>query len=652
MDKSIIGFFCVFLIHNVNAYDEIPEDDASELDTVTVIGQKAVQDAEIGGADIKKLPINSHVVNQAEIDRIKFVDPDEFLDRIPGETQVRNLRIPNGGKSYTIPLLDGMPLESPYEGATQRLDRVNTGDIRRIEVIKGPASALYPNNAFGGVVNVVTRETPENNETKVWLESGNLGRQRFGVNSGGSNGKLGYFVDANSRNLDGQREQARNDRDQFSGKLTVQALETARLSARYEYLKEDVVTRGDLTREQILENPNQAGGINSATDLEQQTISLKWEQLIGNADIDFSLVGREKNTIGLSRFRGPQDENDNANSSKFTYRYDFDVSNFILGFETYNGEQNTDQYDRNDEDLNGAFIHFDNHLDIRAYFAQYQVSPIQRLTVTAGVRYEDIQLKSSLFPTTADFTATAPKLGFTWEINPTNLLWLGLSEGFYAPDLDDLFNLENGNSFLKPEEAVNIEIGLRGHQGPWHYDSSIYHNKIKNYLVTQEFEENGVEYELTTNAGQVTVAGVESVIEYAPLDANWRMGLTHTYAKNIYDSFISSRGDYTGNELSRSPRNHVNARVAWLPVDGLVVELEGDFYSSYFSDNNNSPAGKFKRGERVNIRLTYDRGQWGYWLNALNLTDTIEDRATFRRGKMYFRTADGRALYAGVSYRF
>jgi len=105
---------------------------------------------------LKSLPINTHIVGRAEIKRLRFVNPNEFLDRIPGETQVRNLRIPDGGKSYTIPMHDGMPLENPYEAATQRLDRVNTFDIQRVEIIKGPASALYPNNAFGGIVNVVS----------------------------------------------------------------------------------------------------------------------------------------------------------------------------------------------------------------------------------------------------------------------------------------------------------------------------------------------------------------------------------------------------------------------------------------------------------------------------------------------------------------
>lgn len=102
----------------------------NNIESITVLGSAATADAELGGVSLKALPNNTHVVGRAEIERLRFVNPNEFLDRIPGETQVRNLRIPDGGKSYTIPMLDGMPLESPYEGATQRLDRVNTFDIQ------------------------------------------------------------------------------------------------------------------------------------------------------------------------------------------------------------------------------------------------------------------------------------------------------------------------------------------------------------------------------------------------------------------------------------------------------------------------------------------------------------------------------------------
>jgi outer membrane receptor for ferrienterochelin and colicin len=104
--------------------------------------------------------------------------------------------------------------------------------------------------------------------------------------------------------------------------------------------------------------------------------------------------------------------------------------------------------------------------------------------------------------------------------------------------------------------------------------------------------------------------------------------------------------------MNRSPKHHFNARLAWQPIRHFVVEFEGDFYSTYFSDDANTPAGKFKRDERFNIRVTYDKKNWSFWANTLNLTDTREDRATYSRGQLKFRTADGRAFYTGASYTF
>ncbi len=630
------------------------ETHSTHLETITVIGNEATENAEVGGTPIKELPINVHVVSEEEIERLRFVDPDELLDRIPGETQVRNLRIPNGGKSYTIPLIDGIPLENPYEGATQRIDRVNTSDIQRIEVIKGPSSALYPNNAFGGVINVVTREAPLEPETTIWAEGGSFNRERTGINTGGTINKLGYFIDLNLRNLDGLREGVKNDRDQFSGKLIYDATDNTRLITRLERFKEDVVARGDLTAEEISDDPKQAGSLSSSEKLEQDTLSFKVEHLLNNGNIDFSLVYREKDTEGISRFRGEQEENDVGISSKFLYRHDFSVSNVITGFETYNGEQDTDRL------LRGTLASIDSSLDINAYFIQYEADVTQKFGITMGARYEDINISSrssdsSAASGSASFSDTALKSGLTYDLSHNTMLWLGISEGFYAPDISDIYGTGDARTInlnLKPEESTNIEIGLRGTSGSWSYDTSYYHNEIKNALITQEFGTDADPFERTTNAGQVTVQGLESVIEYEPQNTNWRAGFTHTYARNTYDSFVSNRGDFSGNELSRSPRHHFNGRLAFLPVDKLVIELEGDFYSTYYSDNANSSAGKFKRDERINLRVSYEYKSWNLWLHGLNLTDTLEDRATYSRGQLKFRTIDGRTFYAGVSYHF
>ena len=624
----------------------------SGLESVTVVGQSPTKAATLAGIKLKDLPVNAYVIHREEIERLQFIDPNGVLDRIPGESQVRNLRIPAGGKSYTIPMVDGIPLENPYEGATERIDLVNTQDIDSIQVIKGPSSALYYNNALGGVINVVTRNPPEQASTQVWVEAGDLGRFRTGVNSGGSVGRLGYFIDLNTRQFDGSRDKEQDDRDQISTKFIYNLSTDTRFIARVEHFEEDQIKRADLTEQEIKDDPEQAGKLSSDTALEQSSASLKVEHQINQHSIDAAFVVREKDIVGVTRFGGPQDTSDRGYQGRFVYKYDWDHSNIVAGFDAYQGKEDIKKYDRSDLELNGPYDSSDTELSVMAYFSQYQINLHEALTITAGLRFEEVETQASNFSQKADFDALAPKLGFTYQLNETNTWWMNVAEGFYAPNVDDLYNSDTGNPDLKAEESINFETGLRGTLGDFYYETGYYHNEISNYLVDQEFEENGIEFERTTNAGEVTVQGLETVMEYAPQSIDWRFGITHTLAYNKYDDFNSADGDYSGNELARSPRHHVNARIAWLPIENLVTELEGDFYSSYYSDDANSNEGEFTRDERINLRVSYTIQQWRLWVNALNLTDTIEDRATFRRDTLKIRTASGRSYYAGVSYTF
>ena len=655
---SYITAIALSSVVSVNAAELAGEVEKNSIESITVLGSSATEGANIGGIDIKNLPLNAHVVGFDEIERLRFVDSDELLDRIPGETQVRNLRIPDGGKSYTLSFVDGMPIEDPYGGATQRLDRMNTYDIQRVEVIKGPASALYPNNVFGGVVNVVTRDAPKDTDIGVSAEVGNFNRSRYDVNIGSTVGNLGYTVDVNRRRLDGLREGAHNDRDNASAKFTYQLSDATTLSSRLEYLEEDFEARGDLTAEQLVDDPTQAGSLSESTVFEQETLSVGLSHDFGVGELKASLLQRTQSSIGESRFSGPQDSEDVGTSSTLKYSHSLSNGSIIIGFDQYTGEVDTKQFGRGDAELAGEFTRFQTELTIDAYFAQYQVDLIDDLTMTAGLRYEDIAASSTEYVgQESSFSDLAPKLGFNYRISDDRQIWFSVSEGFYAPNVDDLFDLDNGNAELEAEQAQNIELGFRGSWGNWAYDTSIYHNEISNYLVTQEFfNSDGSEFELTTNAGQVTTKGVETVLEYAPQEANWRVGITHTFADNRYDTFVQSTvgadDDLSGNILRRSPKHHLNVRFALELVEDLTVELEGDFYSSYFADNANSAASVFTRDERINLRMSYDRQNWRYWVNVLNLTDTLEDRATFSRGVMTFRTVDGLSYYAGASYRF
>lgn len=655
------------------------EEATNRLEQVTVIGHKTTRDSHLGGISLVELPVSAFVVSRDEIERIRFVDPDDFLDRIPGETQVRNLRIPNGGKPYTIPMVDGMPLDNPYDGATADINRVNSFDIERIEVIKGPASALYGNNAFGGVINVVTRGIPEEQENRIWAELGEFGHQRAGVSSAGAiNKKLGYLVDVNSLQTDGLRDNyesanpndfpdaVKNDRTAFSGKLLYQPSDSTQLTLRYEYLERDEVTATDIPQSQfdldetvILSNRSGNPDV-SFEDATSQAFYFKVVHALRDGEINFSTVARNVEIEGDSRFSDPKIEDQDSISAKLWYRHNFEHSNLIIGAENYNGEIKADFYDSVDLNFTGAVSsQTETDLRITALFAQYMMSPTDALSITFGLRQEDISEESLVGD--ADFDDLAPKVGVTYQVNENNMLWLGLSEGFLAPSPEDLFDPSEGNPGLKPEEAENIEFGLRGNWGKLGYSTAYYHTKIQNYLFTQEVDTDNdgvLDADQTSNAAQVTVQGLESVLEYRLTDY-WRFSVTHTYAKNEFDSFVQSvvgaADDFSGNSLSRSPKHHVNARIAWLPIKGLIVELESDFYSSYTtSDANDDSKGSFSRDERIDLRINYAIGDWTVWLNGLNLTDTLEDRVLYsaRSNARSYRLIDGRSFQTGVSYAF
>lgn len=103
------------------------------------------------------------------------------------------------GDQYTLVLIDGQPLNDAYTGGIE-WGSIPVGNIQRIEVIRGAASALYGGNAMGGVINIIT-QTPQHLEA---LASGGYGTNntwRYGLSAGDRFGdrlsvRLGYEAES------------------------------------------------------------------------------------------------------------------------------------------------------------------------------------------------------------------------------------------------------------------------------------------------------------------------------------------------------------------------------------------------------------------------------------------------------------------------
>ncbi len=115
----------------------LAKESASSLDTIVVSGSRSEE-------RLLNTPNAISVIGQDEIDRVKFIDANkELLSRIPGNSMGRNLRWAFGGRNYTVNLRDGVMMRPFGKGFNRSINEVNSWDIERVEVTKGPASALF-----------------------------------------------------------------------------------------------------------------------------------------------------------------------------------------------------------------------------------------------------------------------------------------------------------------------------------------------------------------------------------------------------------------------------------------------------------------------------------------------------------------------------
>ncbi len=163
----------LFLLLKFNSYAQF------SLDTIEIsTGQIPVKSSNTGR--------NITVLKAAQIDKMIFSSMDDLLQRLPGiEVQMRNafgaqgdISMRGSTFSQVLILINGMKLNDPLTGHFNAYIPVSSGEIERIEVLRGAASSIYGADAVGGVINIITKGFGQSEKKKVKV-GGELG---FGSN--------------------------------------------------------------------------------------------------------------------------------------------------------------------------------------------------------------------------------------------------------------------------------------------------------------------------------------------------------------------------------------------------------------------------------------------------------------------------------------
>jgi vitamin B12 transporter len=411
-------------------------------------------------------------------DSVTLIEPEEvrasqklavadLLATTPGITVTRNgglgtstqLRIRGAEADQTVVLIDGVKLNDPAStGGGFNFGNLLTGDYMRIEVLRGPQSTLWGSQAIGGVINVVTT-VPEGPLLAEYSAEGGergsatvqarveAGGERFAWRVAGkyltTDGVSALNDDRGGREDDGYRNVGANVRGLWRISEAVSAeLRTTYSSGRVDF---DGFPPPDFeltdTREYGDTDELVAyAGINATT------FGGKLENRFGFAYTDTDRENIDPDSPVPTTFAAT------GRNERWEYQGTVTLTDRIggvFGLESEHSELNT----RSPSvfDPNPVPLAHDARLD--SIYGQLSVSPIETLTLTGGLRYDD----HDTFGSESTGRAT-----LAWAATPTTIVRASYGEGFKAPTLFQLFS-EFGNEDLAPERADAWDAGVEQH---------------------------------------------------------------------------------------------------------------------------------------------------------------------------------------------
>lgn len=611
--------------HIAAAQDNAQKAAITQMDDMVVTATRTAE-------PIKDIPGRVAVITREQIKEMPVQTVDEALSYISGVHQERqngptsfktivSLRGVGNDQGRTLVLLDGVPLNTADMGDVN-WNRLNLEDVERIEVLKGPAAAVYGSSAMGGVINVISVKPTKRFEGSTSASFGtNEDWQLRGVAAARSSedptgfyarvsGLYHYNRGYNNTPSDQRTQYSTRtylDQKTINTKLGWDLTETNTLE--FQYTRDDQ-REGEGTKIRTDNGTSRGYGTNAwqmrfkgahegwSTMLNAYYIDTHYDRATEKMTNSYSLTEAnvERQNYGLmtslSRAWGP--------------------NTFTVGFDYSNGGM-----DGGDIQRTGGRYYYDNYGYIRnlAGFAQDQIRLFDdKLIVLVGLRYDNATTYSGGYQTNdpsmraynasySDHTwdAWSPRASVKYFFMDNLSAYASYGRAFRAPMLDSMYRsgslkagkVQLANPDLDPETIDSFEIGVDYQPlDNLKLSASGYHSIAHDFLYRVNVTPKLLQ---TQNVGEVSIWGAEFNVEYEPFkyydnELFKRFSLFGNYTHN--DSRISKfskNKSLEGKLLTNTPQDSFNLGFNWLNRylnSRVAVQYNGMMYT----DDTNSNA--------------------------------------------------------------
>jgi len=407
------------------------------------------------------------IITREEIDRRQVKYLSELLRDVPGFAvsqaggpgSLTQVRVRGAEANQLLVLIDGIRANDPASGDEFQFQHALTSDIERIEIIRGPQSAIWGTDALSGVVNIIRRKdiSAGGGYWRSNVEAGSFGSLEATAEGGVQRGKARLSGGITYLESDGTNISRGPGEDDGSENLTAAArLELdASDSLRFAFTGQKIDTRNDFDGNSFVTGLPEdsddyteadrtylsaAANLNSPDSRWDGSASVNW---LDSDNVNYSFGSRSSSTASQTlewRLRASAGlDKDNPLDHRLSLALDYrDVDFSQRGVASPFGDPNQDQ-----------------SYNVAGYAAEYVARPFQGFTWTFSARRDDF----------SDFDdATTWQLAASKRFETGYRLRGSLGTGSKAPTFIELFgfypDLFRGNPNLQPESSRGWELGV------------------------------------------------------------------------------------------------------------------------------------------------------------------------------------------------
>ncbi|QJP11622.1 TonB-dependent receptor domain-containing protein [Pseudomonas multiresinivorans] len=525
------------------------------------------------------------VFTRADIERLQVRSVPALLARVPGVQMgssggVVSYSVRGTSTAQTLVLVDGQRIASASSGIA-RLDYLSIDSIERVEVTRGPRSALYGADAIGGVIQIFTRRGEAGLHPEVRLAAGNHGTFERSLSLSGGNEQTRYNLGSSldeSQGWDRTSDNVGADNDHDA-----QRNKAVHLNLDHRF-SEDWKAGLNLNDQRGKNEYDDAYNFEPGSPRDEFRVSSYSAYLDGqitnmwNSRLELGRSFDRNKAVGAADSWNNGTLETTRHSASWINRLQLDEANQLaLGADWY------------EDKVDGSTDFAEDQRSNRAFFAQHSLKG-DNFGTELGIRHDNNQAYGS---------QNSWNAAFSLPVGDSQTWIASYGEGFRAPTFSDLYYPGASNPDLKAETSKTYELQWRGDFSGTHLEASLYRTEIDD-LIAWDSNSNQPE-----NINKARINGFEASVAREVLGWQAALGLSlidprdrdtghtlpyrarRTLSLDLDRQFgafgvggtwraVSQRYDDAANTRELSGYGVLDLRTSWLASDEVRFDLKLD----------------------------------------------------------------------------